>query len=203
MADFPLVPTRTALINVDMQDCFVEGSPLSSPDGLVVVQRINQLAQACRRRGDPRRPHQGLDRPDGSNLGMWASSSRRSSSRSTPRTLRPPNCTQPRRRTTDLVIDKTTLRRLPRHRPRDDTTLPRNRHGDHLGDRHEHLLRDHRPGGRPARLPRRVPQRRHRNPRDERRTRPRPPTGHTRQPRHGFRPDRHDQRRAQQAARIR
>jgi biuret amidohydrolase len=70
MVDFPLVPTRTALINVDMQDCFVEGSPLSSPDGLVVLQRINQLTEACRRAGILVVHTRGWMRPDGSNLGV-------------------------------------------------------------------------------------------------------------------------------------
>lgn len=44
MTDFPLDPTRAALINVDMQRCFVKGSPLASPQGLELVQRINQLS---------------------------------------------------------------------------------------------------------------------------------------------------------------
>jgi nicotinamidase-related amidase len=70
MADFPLVPARTALINVDMQRCFVEGSPLSSPDGLVVLERINRLAEACRRAGILVVHTRGWMRPDGSNLGV-------------------------------------------------------------------------------------------------------------------------------------
>ncbi len=48
MTDFPLLPAKTALINVDMQRCFVEASPLASPDGLALVQRVNDLARACR-----------------------------------------------------------------------------------------------------------------------------------------------------------
>ncbi|MDQ3897763.1 MAG: cysteine hydrolase [Actinomycetota bacterium] len=51
MPDFPLVATRTALINVDMQRCFVEGSPLAPPDGLALVERINRLARAGRQAG--------------------------------------------------------------------------------------------------------------------------------------------------------
>ena len=31
MPAFPLIPAKTALINVDMQRCFVEGTPLASP----------------------------------------------------------------------------------------------------------------------------------------------------------------------------
>ena len=51
MAEFPLVPAHTALINVDMQNCFVEDSPLASPDGPAVLHRINRLAEACRSAG--------------------------------------------------------------------------------------------------------------------------------------------------------
>jgi len=42
MVDFPVVPERTALINVDMQNCFVHGSPFSARDGLAVLERINR-----------------------------------------------------------------------------------------------------------------------------------------------------------------
>ena len=51
MTDFPLVPARTALINVDLQRCFVEGSPLAAPEGLGLVERVNRLARACREAG--------------------------------------------------------------------------------------------------------------------------------------------------------
>ena len=48
MVDFAVVPQRTALVNVDMQNCFVHGSPVSAPDGLIVLDRINRVAAACR-----------------------------------------------------------------------------------------------------------------------------------------------------------
>jgi ureidoacrylate peracid hydrolase len=51
MVDFAVVPNRTALINVDMQNCFVEGSPIAAPEGLRVQERINRLADACRKAG--------------------------------------------------------------------------------------------------------------------------------------------------------
>lgn len=51
MVDFAIVPARTALINVDMQNCFVENSPLAAPDGLKVLDRINRFAAACRKAG--------------------------------------------------------------------------------------------------------------------------------------------------------
>lgn len=70
MAEFPLVPARTALLNVDMQHCFVEGTPLSSPDGLAVLERINRLTQACRAAGVLIVHTRGWMRPDRSNLGV-------------------------------------------------------------------------------------------------------------------------------------
>jgi ureidoacrylate peracid hydrolase len=51
MVDFGVVPERTALINVDMQNCFVEDSPFSAPDGLVVLDRLDRLAAECRAAG--------------------------------------------------------------------------------------------------------------------------------------------------------
>ncbi len=42
MVNFPVAPQRTALIDVDMQNAFVEGYPLSAPDGLNVLARINR-----------------------------------------------------------------------------------------------------------------------------------------------------------------
>ena len=51
MVDFAVVPERTALINVDLQNCFVQGYPISAPDGLAVLDRINRLAAACRAAG--------------------------------------------------------------------------------------------------------------------------------------------------------
>jgi ureidoacrylate peracid hydrolase len=50
MVNFPVIPARMALINVDIQNCFVEGS---APDGVIVVERINRLASVCREVGIP------------------------------------------------------------------------------------------------------------------------------------------------------
>lgn len=49
--DFAVSPRRVALINVDMQNCFVQGYPTSAPDGLILLERINQLAAICRSAG--------------------------------------------------------------------------------------------------------------------------------------------------------
>src|SRR6516165_210766 len=70
MVDFPVVPERTALINVDMQDCFVHGSPFSAPDGLAVLDRINRVAAACRAAGIVVIHTKHVLRPDGSNIGV-------------------------------------------------------------------------------------------------------------------------------------
>lgn len=70
MADFVVVPSRTALINVDMQNCFVQGSPISAPEGLAVQDRINRLAAACRRAGIVVVHTSHVLRPDGSNIGV-------------------------------------------------------------------------------------------------------------------------------------
>lgn len=70
MSDLKIDPARTALINVDMQRCFVEASPLASPEGLVVLDRINALAVACRSAGVLVVHTRGWMRADGSNLGV-------------------------------------------------------------------------------------------------------------------------------------
>lgn len=51
MVDFALVPQRTALINVDMQNCFVHASPIAAPEGLEIEEGINRLAAVCRDAG--------------------------------------------------------------------------------------------------------------------------------------------------------
>jgi ureidoacrylate peracid hydrolase len=70
MVDFAVIPARTALINVDMQNCFVEGSPVAAPDGLKLLDRINRLAAACRKAGILVIHTAHVFRPDGSNIGM-------------------------------------------------------------------------------------------------------------------------------------
>jgi nicotinamidase-related amidase len=70
MVDFAVVPERTALVNVDMQNCFVEGSPISAPDGLAVLDRINRFAAVCRTAGVLVIHTSHVLRPDGSNMGV-------------------------------------------------------------------------------------------------------------------------------------
>jgi len=68
--DFAVVPQRIALINVDMQNCFVHGYEISAPDGLALLERINQLAAVCRAAGILVIHTSHVLRPDGSNLGV-------------------------------------------------------------------------------------------------------------------------------------
>jgi nicotinamidase-related amidase len=71
MVDFDFIPARAALINVDLQNCFVHGYEISAPDGLVVLERMNRLAAACRR-ADILVIHTSIVlRPDGSNIGVF------------------------------------------------------------------------------------------------------------------------------------
>ena len=50
-ADFKLIPKRTAFINVDLQNCFVENSPVAAPNGLALLHRLNDFAKVCRAAG--------------------------------------------------------------------------------------------------------------------------------------------------------
>ena len=69
-SDFPVVPERMALINVDLQNLFVEGYPLSAPDGLELLARINVLSEVCREAGIVVIHAMHVLRPDGSNIGV-------------------------------------------------------------------------------------------------------------------------------------
>ena len=67
--DFPVIPSRMALVNVDLQKCFVDG-PLAPANALVVVERVNRLAAACRLAGILVVHTSHVFRPDGSNSGV-------------------------------------------------------------------------------------------------------------------------------------
>ncbi len=68
-ARYEVAPTRMALVNVDMQVAFVEGTPLSAPDGVALLEPVNRLAAACREAGIMVIHTRHVTRPDGSNLG--------------------------------------------------------------------------------------------------------------------------------------
>ena len=70
MTDFRVVPNKTALINIDMQNCFVEKSPVAAPRGMEILPRINKLAEACRNVGALLIHTIHVVRPDGSNTGV-------------------------------------------------------------------------------------------------------------------------------------
>jgi len=68
--DQPIDPRRTAFINVDMQNRFVEGYPDSAPGGPALLRRINVFAVVCRD-ASLRVIHTAhVLRPDGSNAPM-------------------------------------------------------------------------------------------------------------------------------------
>ena len=69
MTEYAVDPARMALVNVDMQVAFVEGTPLSAPDGVVLLPVVNRLAAACREAGMMIIHTRHVTRPDGSNLG--------------------------------------------------------------------------------------------------------------------------------------
>jgi ureidoacrylate peracid hydrolase len=66
MVDFALAPGRAALINVDLQNFFVE----RASDGLAVVERVNRLAASAREAGMMVIHTRHVLRPDGSNMGV-------------------------------------------------------------------------------------------------------------------------------------
>ena len=70
MADFPIEPSKTALVIVDMQNVFVEGSPVSAPEGLEVLDRLNRLAEFCHEVGIQVIYTAHVVRPDHSNRGI-------------------------------------------------------------------------------------------------------------------------------------
>jgi len=70
MPNFAVIPERTALINVDLQNCFVDGYPFPPPDGLAVLDRINRLAAVWRAAGILVVHTSHVLRPDVSNMGV-------------------------------------------------------------------------------------------------------------------------------------
>ncbi len=70
MVDFPVDLRKLALVNVDLQNVFVEGFPVSPPDGPAVVARVNKLAAICRKAGVLVVHTAHVTRPDGSNVGV-------------------------------------------------------------------------------------------------------------------------------------
>jgi ureidoacrylate peracid hydrolase len=70
MVNFLVEPSKTALLIVDMQNVFVEGSPISAPEGPQVLNRLNRLADVCHEVGLPVIYTAHVVRPDHSNVGV-------------------------------------------------------------------------------------------------------------------------------------
>ena len=51
MTDFKFDPRKSALINIDMQNCFVENSPLAAPRGHEILSRIDTPATRSTSKG--------------------------------------------------------------------------------------------------------------------------------------------------------
>jgi nicotinamidase-related amidase len=83
-----LLPRRTALINVDLQNHFVA----RAPDGRAVIDRINQLAEACRRSGVLVIHTMHVLRPDGSDTGILGEMVPAVRERGFPRLRKPDRC---------------------------------------------------------------------------------------------------------------
>jgi ureidoacrylate peracid hydrolase len=70
MPDFAIRPGTTALINVDVQNCFVENSPVAAKNGRDIIPRVNAIADAVRRSGGLVVHTLHVVRPDGSTTGV-------------------------------------------------------------------------------------------------------------------------------------
>jgi nicotinamidase-related amidase len=66
LVNFAVAPERTALINVDFQNCFVDATPRSR----ALLDRVNELASVCREAGVLVVHTCHVLRPDGSNMGV-------------------------------------------------------------------------------------------------------------------------------------
>ena len=71
MTEYPIQLDRMALVNVDMQVAFVEGTPLSAPKGRDLVDVLNPLIKACRQAGLMVIHTRHVTRQDGSNQVQW------------------------------------------------------------------------------------------------------------------------------------
>jgi len=74
MVTWDIDSSRTALLVIDLQNIFVEKhEPISAPDGLEIVERLNRLADTCRSNGIPVVYAAHALRADLSNIGQMAS----------------------------------------------------------------------------------------------------------------------------------
>lgn len=69
VATFGIDPARTALVVIDLQNCFVEGTPFSAPRGPEIVGKLSGLIDTCRENGIRVIYTAHVVRPDHSNVG--------------------------------------------------------------------------------------------------------------------------------------
>jgi len=67
-----IMPERTALLNIDLQRCFVENSPVAAPRGVDVLHKANRVTAACRAAGIKIIHTRHVVRDDHSNIGQLA-----------------------------------------------------------------------------------------------------------------------------------
>ncbi|MDE0800935.1 MAG: cysteine hydrolase [Rhodospirillaceae bacterium] len=70
MVEFQYEASTLGLINVDMQSVFVHGTPISAPNGLLVLEKVNQITAQCRSNGATVIHTRHVIRPNGSNVGV-------------------------------------------------------------------------------------------------------------------------------------
>jgi len=70
MGPHQITPAQTALLNIDLQCCFVENSPVASPRGLAVLDKVNRVTDACRAAGVMVIHTRHVVRDDHSNIGQ-------------------------------------------------------------------------------------------------------------------------------------
>jgi ureidoacrylate peracid hydrolase len=70
MIDFSIEPSKTALMIIDMQNVFVEGYPVSAPEGPQVLERLNHLSGVCHEVGIQVIYTAHVVRPDHNNIGI-------------------------------------------------------------------------------------------------------------------------------------
>jgi ureidoacrylate peracid hydrolase len=70
MVAFTIEPKKTAVIAIDLQNCFVENSPFAAPSALRVVAKLNALTARYRAAGSTIIWTRHVVRPDHSDVGL-------------------------------------------------------------------------------------------------------------------------------------
>jgi nicotinamidase-related amidase len=72
MVEFTVEPAKLAFLTIDLQRCFISESPLATPAGLTLIERLNPLLALCRRAGILVVHVSHVLEADGSNAGVLA-----------------------------------------------------------------------------------------------------------------------------------